>query len=94
MKDTNNLYKQLLKMVRELLTGKNEIEAEDRQIIEYSMMVVICIVLHDSELLRSEFALNGDDELLKILIEGLLTNKSQHLRQFFGKYAFLLAYQS
>lgn len=40
------------------------------------MMVVICILLHDNDLIASEFAPDGDDELLKILIEGLLTNKS------------------
>lgn len=42
-------------MVRDLLINKVELETEDRQILEYAMMVVVCIVLHDPKLLEDQF---------------------------------------
>jgi hypothetical protein len=84
-----SLYTQLLEMVRGLL--QHDLEAEDRQILEYAMNVIVCIILHDTELLKREFA---GEQLLRTLLEGLLTNKGASLRGLFAKQAFLIVYQS
>ncbi|CAD8116913.1 unnamed protein product [Paramecium sonneborni] len=80
----------LINLIQELLKS-NELEQEDRQIIEHSIIVIIVILLHNQELLTNSIE---NIEFINIFFSGIFTDKSDSLRNLFSRAILVLCYES
>ncbi|CAD8084108.1 unnamed protein product [Paramecium sonneborni] len=80
----------LVNLIQELLKS-NELEQEDRQIIEHSVIVIIVILLHNQELLTNSIE---NIEFINIFFSGIFTDKSDSLRNLFSRAILVLCHES
>jgi hypothetical protein len=86
--DLPAFVKQIQSLIYDIVVKVNELETEDRIIIEYGMSILLNVLLYDEES-QKRFVTNGNNEMF--LIEGLFTGKSINVRKYFSVVFYLLA---
>ncbi|CAD8179644.1 unnamed protein product [Paramecium octaurelia] len=85
-----NFISVLINLIQELLKC-NELEQEDRQIIEHSIIIIIVILLHNQELLVKSIE---NIEFINIFFSGIFTGNSDTLRNLFSRAILVLCHES
>ncbi|CAD8206268.1 unnamed protein product [Paramecium pentaurelia] len=85
-----NFISVLINLIQELLKC-NELEQEDRQIIEHSIIIIIVILLHNQELLARSIE---NIEFINIFLSGIFTGTSDTLRNLFSRAILVLCHES
>ena len=81
---------QIQSLIFDIMVKTQELESEDRLIIEFGMSIVVDILLYDSQ---SQNKFLAHPQLESFLIEGLFTPKSLNVRKYFSHSFYLLARQ-
>jgi ubiquitin carboxyl-terminal hydrolase 34 len=81
----------LRSLIDELLSSTRDLEPEDRSVIEYALVTIVTVLLYDQRLATSSV---GDDEFLRVLFDGLYTEKSSNVRSLFSRAILLFCHQS
>ncbi|CAD8206139.1 unnamed protein product [Paramecium octaurelia] len=85
-----NFIPVLIHLIQELLKC-NELEQEDRQIIEHSIIIVIVILLNNQKLLATSIE---NIEFINIFFSGIFTGTSDSLRNLFSRAILVLCHES
>ncbi|CAD8119650.1 unnamed protein product [Paramecium sonneborni] len=85
-----NFISVLINLIQELLKC-NEMEQEDRQIIEHSIIIIIVILLHNHKLLEKSIE---NVEFINIFFSGIFNGNSDTLRNLFSRAILVLCHES
>lgn len=75
----------------ELLSSTRDLEPEDRAIVEYSLITIVIVLLYDQGLAVESVE---DEDFLRVLFDGLYTEKSSNIRGLFSRAILLFCHQS
>ena len=88
--DLSTFLTQIQSLIYDIMVKTNELESEDRLIIEFGMSIMVNILLFDSP---SQQTFLKHPLLENFVIEGLFTSKSLNVRKYFSHSFYLLAKQ-
>jgi hypothetical protein len=81
----------LRSLIDELLSSTRDLESEDRALIEYAIITIVVVLLYDQRLAS---VCMGDEDFLRMLFDGLYTEKSANIRNLFARAILIFCHQS
>ncbi|KRW99755.1 Armadillo-type fold [Pseudocohnilembus persalinus] len=82
----------LLSNLTYYILNKEDLESEDRSIIEHSLITIALILLHDHKMINYFFEKIEKSE--QILLQGLFCQNSENIRSIFSHVFFIIAHQT
>ena len=73
MFDLPNFLIVLKGLVDELLSSSRDMEPEDRDVVEHSLITIVIVLLYDQRLAIQSIE---DEDFMRVLFDGLYTEKS------------------
>ena len=73
MFDLPNFLIVLKGLVDELLSSSRDMEPEDRDVVEHSLITIVIVLLYDQRLAIQRIE---DEDFMRVLFDGLYTEKS------------------